>query len=58
METMESAFDEDIHEPLAKFNSERLFERLTADMKRLGKIQPEKDGLLSFTNFCLIYKLV
>ena len=58
METMESAFDEHIHQPLENFCPEHILDRLIEDLNTLGEIQPESDGLLSFNDFCRIYGLV
>ena len=58
METIESAFDEHIHQPLENFCPEHILDRLIEDLNTLGEIQPESDGLLSFSDFCRIYGLV
>ena len=38
LETLESAFDEHIHQPLDTFNADRILDKLIDDMNLLGEI--------------------
>ena len=52
-----SEYDDNIYKSLSEFKPERILKKMTDSMAVMGKIQTEKDGLLSFNNFCKIYHL-
>ena len=52
-----SEYDDNIYKPLSEFKAERILEKLTDSMAVMGRISTEKDGLLSFNNFCRVYHL-
>ena len=53
-----SEYDDNIYRPLAEFKADRILERMIDSMNVIGDISIEKDGLLSFTNFCKVYRLI